>query len=903
MQKLLIKLQKTLFYADRANAAEQPKDANANFEKALLYAEESQEDSLYLATFQKKVHYYFFHGDYQQTINLAQSLLHLSEEKNDLFFQYRAKTYLANGNKMLVLENEALRNYREALDLTKQMGDSLLIGDAYNNLGDAYMTLERFEEAEEYFKVALSIYDAINTDESEKYITYKNLARVVDGKEQTQYYLEKALHIVKDENNPYKLSLFYLTSGDAYTNKKMYPQAVEALDKSYQLADSINYTVVKNISMVAAARAHYYLKNYEKSIEYGQLALKDTAIAPKNKHHTLFSLYQSYAGIGDYKNAFEYAEAAFDLQDSLNINEANANYAEYDARFNAEQKDKEIAQQQLQLAKEKNTRNLWIFGSLAALLVGFGVFQWRNQWQKRRKIAIEAELQKEQEINDLRSKFLGNIAHEIRTPLTLISGNLKLALEQLSHPEKAKKNLEIALQNSTKVTEDANEILELLKFEKDKTKIHTKLIVLKNTVSRIVLSFGSLAEMKNINFHFQNDIPANYHTKIDVDKTEKIINNLISNALKYSPAESTVEVSAHLEKEQLLLSVTDQGQGIHYDETEKIFERFYQAQNAQSVGGIGIGLSLSREFAHLLGGSLEVESTLGKGSTFQLIMPVPKSNEIPESIETITEKLVEKKIKDIPSEATKTNLQQSRILIVEDHPQMAQFLQEILSPHYHCTIAFDGMEALERIEKEHFDLITSDIMMPRLDGFQFREKVNALPKYRHIPFILISAKTLEEDKIRGFTLGVDDYIVKPFNKEELLARVQNLLRNYQAREQWKLEHKNLVSETISADEKLLQEIEATILENLNRDDFTIQQLAEGVNYSQRQLTRILKQYTGMTPVQFLLEVRLQKAYQLLQHKTFFTLSEVRYDVGISSSTYFNKKFKERFGVAPASLLS
>lgn len=194
-------------------------------------------------------------------------------------------------------------------------------------------------------------------------------------------------------------------------------------------------------------------------------------------------------------------------------------------------------------------------------------------------------------------------------------------------------------------------------------------------------------------------------------------------------------------------------------------------------------------------------------------------------------------------------------------------------------------------------------MMPRMDGFALREAMNQLPNCQNVPFILISAKTLEEDKIRGFTLGIDDYIVKPFNKEELKARVKNLLANYQAREQWKVEHKELLSDTTSADQKLLRQIEKTIADNLTNEDFTITQLAEHVNYSQRQLTRIIKQYTGMTPVQLMLEVRLQKAYQLLQHKTHFTLSEVRYDVGISSSPYFNKKFKERFGIAPAELLS
>ncbi|MFK5982010.1 MAG: helix-turn-helix domain-containing protein, partial [Flavobacteriaceae bacterium] len=171
------------------------------------------------------------------------------------------------------------------------------------------------------------------------------------------------------------------------------------------------------------------------------------------------------------------------------------------------------------------------------------------------------------------------------------------------------------------------------------------------------------------------------------------------------------------------------------------------------------------------------------------------------------------------------------------------------------------------------------------------------------PFILISAKTLEEDKVKGFQLGIDDYVVKPFNKNELIARIDNLLANKKSREQWKLQNKDIEPVTDSSDIILLKKIEAEVISNISDESFKIAELASAVGYSQRQLTRILKQYTGMSPVKFILEIRLQKAYKLLQNKSFFTLSEVRYDVGITSSSYFNKKFKERFGINPSELIS
>lgn len=640
------------------------------------------------------------------------------------------------------------------------------------------------------------------------------------------------------------------------------------------------------------------LNFYEKSHELSIIAngSRDIALSARN-------IAEKNELLGRWEIAAKNYKVFGDSTESYYKRLVESKFTEAEEKYNSELKDKEIAQQQLEIARQKNTRNLWIFGSFAALLLGFGVFQWRSQQQKRRKLLVEAELQKEQEINEIRSKFLGNIAHEIRTPLTLISGNLNLALEHLKDATKVEENIKTALQNSTKVTEDANEILELLRYEKDKTKITNTPLFLKETLSRIVFSFESLATMKEIEIKFTNNVLEDYKTSIDLEKLEKIINNLMSNAIKFSPSNSIISVAAGVHNSVLDFIVKDEGEGIHFDEKEKIFERFYQAKNNTTIGGIGIGLSLSREFAELLNGSLNVESELGKGSAFALKLPVPKYEG---EIERILKKeKVSKPVDESENEATKTTTQKQKpkILITEDNPQMARFLEDILAPNYDCHLAFDGVEALEQLKKSRFDLITSDIMMPRMDGFAFREAVNNLPNYKHTPFILISAKTLEEDKIRGFTLGIDDYIIKPFNKEELLARVKNLITNYQSREQWKVENKNLLSDTTSADEKLLQQIENTVLENLNNEDFTVQHLAESANYSQRQLTRIMKQYTGMTPIQFILEIRLQKAYQLLQHKTHFTLSEVRYDVGISSSPYFNKKFKERFGVSPSALLS
>jgi len=516
--------------------------------------------------------------------------------------------------------------------------------------------------------------------------------------------------------------------------------------------------------------------------------------------------------------------------------------------------------------------------------------------------ALEKKTQELIEFNKLRTQFLGNITHEIRTPLTLIKGNLELAKEHLTDKEKALKNINTALNNSKKVVEEANQILELLKFENKQSTIKLTPVALNTTLKRIFLSFASLAELKKIKLQYNATILEDYYTKIDLQKLEKIINNLVFNAIKYSPAESDIILEATIKNQLLTIKIIDFGLGISEDEIDKIFERFYQSTKNQSVGGIGIGLSLAKDFAVLLGGSLTVSSTPRKGSIFTLQLPVQKIDA--PDLQTSSDLPDEKPETPLLNEViTHTNSpKKPHILVVEDNPEMNNYLVEVLSEKYYCSTAFDGLEALEKVKTTDFDLITSDIMMPIIDGFEFRQLLNKENTYKNIPFILISAKTLEEDKIKGFQLGIDDYIVKPFNKNELIARVDNLIENKKTRKLWELKNKELLSkDVVSFNKKLIDKATQIVLDNLSNEHFKTTDLAKEVGYSSRQFSRLLKEHTGLSPVKFMLEIRLQEAYKVLQNHTFPSLAEVRYHVGIISSSYFNKKFKERFGIFPADL--
>ncbi len=891
--------QKAVFLNTLASKQTQLDSALFYTEEAIKYAKQCTCDSILQSTMFKISLYPAIYGKYSLSLKESSHLDSLLKVKPNSYFSFRMQSLLAYNYRMQDQLNIALDYYKKALDESVQTKDSLLIADAYNNLGDAFNSIELKDKARKYFLKALEIFNKKQGTVNSKYIIYNNLSRTAKSLKEALFYSDKAYTLISDSNNPQNLSLFYLTRADALRLQEAYNLSAEAYKKSYEIARKINYDLVKNIALIYLGEVNLKRGLTKKAIKNLEEASKMSQPNLENYKVLLQNLSQAYALNHDYKKAFAFSKKMTTINDSIFKLKSSKDFAAFDVKYNTELKDKEIAEQQLQLAKQKITKNIYISVSILLFVFAVVLFQSRINKQKRKKLLTEVALQKEQELNEMRTKLLGNIAHEIRTPLTLISGNLDLALENIGNKEKILKNIKVALSNSKKVVEDANEILELLKFEKNKTTIKRTPVNLNATVKRIYLSFKSLAHLKQIRLDYQSTIDTDFMADIDVEKLEKILNNLISNAIKYSNSRSKIILEAKITNDKLCINVTDFGQGIHYDETEKIFQRFYQASNSKAVGGIGIGLSLASEFAKLLDGSLSVKSKLDEGSTFTLVLPVNKSKtealKTPRNQELTT-------IKNTGLKEVSNKTDKPKILIVEDNPEMNNFLKEILSDKYTCTSVFNGLEALKILEKHPFDLITSDIMMPLLDGFELRKKINDKLLLKDIPFILISAKTLTEYKIKGFKLGIDDYIIKPFNKNELLARIANLLNNKKARLKWQIDNKNLIENTESSDKKLLYKIENIVLENLSDDSFKINKLATEIGYSQRQLSRILKQYTGLSPVRFILEIRLQKAYQLLKNKTYFSLSEVRYDVGINSTSYFNSKFKERFGIMPSELI-
>lgn len=586
----------------------------------------------------------------------------------------------------------------------------------------------------------------------------------------------------------------------------------------------------------------------------------------------------------------------------------------------------------------------WWFLILGIALVFLIIF-WRIQTLRQAARKLEAEVQKRtsqiekdkkviekqaaelRELDELKSRFFTNVAHELRTPLTLILGPLQHALEKPGLDKKLATMLDLARGNTKSLLRLVEELLNLKKLEAGNLTLQEQSVEFYPLVRRLVSNFESVADANGIRMHLHYQEGRELWLALDATKFERIILNLLSNALKFTPAGGLVEVKAADTDSQIQITVTDTGRGIPPEDLPYIFDRFYQVSpQRQAEGGAGIGLALSREYAQLMNGRLSAKSEPGIGSTFILELPKKevfgefRSSELGATRPVPT--LRPGSISEM-KELQKPNAEnRPQILIVEDNSDMRRFLWEILSPHYHVVTAPNGKAALELLQKQTVDipsealakvqLILTDIMMPEMDGFTLIRRLKSSPEWQGIPVIALTARAGLDDRLSALRFGVDDYLAKPFEPVELFARIANLLKNYRQRQEWLAARQTAGEknayylkidppETIlPADQQWLAELEAIALQKIGSADFSVTELAYQLHLSERNLRRKLKELTGLSPGDYLNEIRLQRARQFLDSGTYKTVAEVSYAIGLSTPKHFSRLFKARFGKVPSS---
>ena len=526
----------------------------------------------------------------------------------------------------------------------------------------------------------------------------------------------------------------------------------------------------------------------------------------------------------------------------------------------------------------------------------------------------QLELKKTQEVDRLRSTFFTNISHEFRTPLTLIQGPAQNMIDKLKKEKHVKSTealpqLDLILVNSERLLRLVNQVLELSKLESGGLKKDISEEEIFAFLKMVIGHFSLLSIQKRIKL--SDRFPNQAITALfDKDKLEKIVSNLIFNALKFTPENGSILISARIHLISgttsycLLLDVTDNGVGIPEDQIGKIFDRFFQVREGDTQNaGAGIGLALSKELSEFLGGSLTVVSKKSQGSTFSLSLPIEVVH-IEETIAVNPSASVSSPFEEYSDDSNRDNAVASKpiLLIVEDHVDLRKFICLCLGDDYEYLEAGNGKEGLSMATEQLPSLILSDVMMPEMDGIEMCNKIKQDHRTNHIPVILLTAKASNESKLFGLDKGADDYIVKPFNKDELVLKIRNqilAIQRIQEKIRLDLLSGSTIINAISADEKFIARVKGIIEKRISDEKLGVESLAEDVGLSRVQLYRKINALTGMSVNDFIRKLRIQKGAQLLtQH--WGTVSEIAYEVGFSNPSYFSKCFKEQFGVIPSS---
>lgn len=503
------------------------------------------------------------------------------------------------------------------------------------------------------------------------------------------------------------------------------------------------------------------------------------------------------------------------------------------------------------------------------------------------------------------NEFYSNLIHELRTPLSLIISPAEQIIRESSDVQ-AKAHAEIIQRNSSKLLKLINEMLDISKMENNKMSLVIKEGDIVVFISNILEAFSPYVTYKNISLLFYSEFPE-LHILFDSEKLEKVMNNIVTNATKFTKPGGKVTVKLSLsDANHLQISITDTGIGITKEKLPHIFDRFFQGDTKRYVDhdGTGIGLSYCKELVQLMNGRITAESVVDIGSEFTIELPVTViTKDIKqERLLKIINNKVQKKPKESPVLIPDEDSSMPLLMIVDDSEDMRKYLASFFESSYEIILAEDGLDAYEKAMVTIPDVIVSDIIMPRMDGFGLCEQLKTDTRTSHIPIVLLTSAGTAENRIRGFETGADDYLSKPFNAYELSVRIKNLIDNRQRLRTIYAGGKPASSKIKYSEKELhfLTKLQNFIETQLSNENLTVDELSEEAAMSSSQLNRKMKALLNMSPNQFLRKYRLTRAKEMLERREG-NVSEVSYKVGFNSPAYFTKCFSEEFEVLPSDI--
>lgn len=863
---------------------------------------------------------------------------------------------------------QAYRYCTEAMKLAAKKADTALLIKTNNRLASAYLkgmvdTARLSEFSNRALQLSFQIKDSLLIAQSSITVGAYWLQRLWDRiehkappgtlPEQAIQHFKRAAELYGAKQHPLKAANAWAKIGDVYNLLQQPLKALEyyqILYKASQQSGDDNVIMTANIQMAGVFIELGGLENFRKAIPYlekGDQLAKRLGMAYEEMYCKSF-LADTYAALQQFEKAYGYQKALASLKDSTLTGEKVAQLAEMEARYKTEKQTAEIAQQKLELEQQTNQKNRILIGAALLLLSLFAFFQQQRNRQKLREKNAElqaqaqaAEAEKLRALDSFKSRFFTNISHEFRTPLTVILGNAdliekSLPTAQTPDPSAILSKIAAIRRNGEGLLRGINQILDLAKLGDNALKIN---YIQGNIVAftrYVAESLHSYANAKNILIRVeatQGEILMDY----DPERLSQILQNLISNALKFTTSGGQVtlgieqvanpgnKMAAAVDTptaSSLLLTVQDTGAGIPPADLPHIFDRFFQAGNQEHSSdiGSGIGLALTQELVKLLDGNIWAESTLGVGTTF--FVQLPMTNEAlfaqPGASWHPERRLVDNPASlppdshrppsalAVPLEQATDNNGQPQILLIEDNPDVVEYLRGCLSGQYRLEFAFNGRAGIEKALELVPDLIISDVMMPEKDGFEVCDALKNDLRTSHVPIILLTARATVEDRIAGLRRGADAYLAKPFHPEELivqaamLAESRRALRHYFTRISMGQAPESTPPETaaVEVEDAFLQQVRTVVQENLGNAALSAEDICRKIGMSHTNLNLKMNALTGMSTMYFVRTLRLQRAKTLLEAGQL-NVSEVAWEVGFNDPKYFSRVFSEEFGKPPS----
>ena len=841
---------------------------------------------------------------HRQALDLAQQLA----DTNEIIQTYNQ---IGTNFRRMGIMDEASTYHYKALDLCEQYSDkssymalkSRVV--SLNGIGNVHLSMENYNAAISAFRQALSGEEQLNSELGQA-INYANIGAIFEKQGMIDsawvYYRRSMLHNQAARSN-LGISLCHTYFGNLLEKDNQWDRAIKEYQSAYDLMEDNEDRWHWIEACIALARVNISKGDMNSAQEYLTRAYRTAKEIQSREHlrevYWLNYLFYEKSGnctkaFENYKLSREYADSISNIKNAIHLQNVRVN-------FEKEKSSRELALIQENYQMEQRTKNIILLAGISIILltiivIGFLLYVVRIK-SKTQEIMRHMET--------VRSQFFTNITHEFRTPLTVILGLANQLSEKTGKDQESSASLQTIIRQGNHLLSLVNQLLNISKVRSSIEEPDWRTGDIVAFIRMIVENFQIFAQQKHLNLIF-----ASRQTFLQVDFVpeyfRKIMHNLLSNALKYTPKGGNIFVTATQEKDNVVIQIADSGKGIDKQDLPHIFETFYQGNNSCMDMGTGVGLSLAKQMVETMGGEITVKSAIGKGSVFVVKLPLKHGTSqwekwSPGEADKSTIPAVTAP-DPVLHEADSSNPDTTTILLVEDNQDVAFYIGGLLKNRYRLLYARDGKEGLEKAIEYMPDLILTDLMMPGMNGFDLCREIRSSIVLNHIPIIIITAKSEDIDKVQGIEAGADAYLLKPFNTDELYVRIDKLLEQRRTlREKYSRALRDNCTDTVKllpADQAFIDRLTDIIYSQISDTTLNSDRIAEKMCISKSQLNRKVRVITGGSTAVYILHVRMEKARRLLSSNDM-PIGDIAMQCGFEDAGYFGRVFKQIFRMTPS----